>query len=59
MAGQPPWLAKKPGNAAEDAKDGGLDDAQETPVPKNKNKKKGGLPPGLQAAIGRKLGQGK
>lgn len=58
MAGQPPWLVKKkPGNAAEDALDGGMDDAQESPLPpKNTKKKKGNIPPGLQAAIARRLG---
>lgn len=48
-----------PGNAAEDAKDGGRDDAKETPVNKKKKKPAGGLPPGLQAAIARKLGAAK
>lgn len=55
MAGLPPWLAKKPGNAAEDRKDGGLDDAQERVVPKKKGGKKN-VPPGLQKAIARKIG---
>lgn len=58
MTGLPPWLANKqmkPGNAAEDKLDGGMDDAQERPIPKNK-KKKGNVPPQLQAAIARKLG---
>lgn len=57
MSGQPPWLAKKPGNAAEDKKDGGMDDAQEKTMPMKKGmKKKGSVPPGLKNAIGRKIG---
>ena len=58
----PPQFLKK-GSKAEDRKDGGKDDARETPVkpfgPNPKKKGKGGLPPALQAAIARKLGQGK
>ncbi len=54
MAGQPPWLKKKPGNAAEDAADGGMDDAQESPIPtKPGSKKKKG---NMNAAIARRLG---
>jgi hypothetical protein len=55
MAGMPPQFMKK-GSAAEDKMDGGMDDAQESPIPKNpKAKGKGKMPPGLQAAIARKL----
>ena len=46
----------KPGNAAEDKLDGGKDDATERPMPMKKGAvKKGKMPPGLQAAIARKL----
>lgn len=53
-----PAAKKKPGNAAEDRRDGGKDDAQEMPMKKSAPKagapKKGAVPPQFLKARGAK-----